>query len=116
ESAAQQQARLQWFREARFGLFIHWGVYAVPAGVWQGKSVGAEWIMNQGKIPVADYRAFAKDFTAVKYDPEAWAQLAADAGIKYVVITAKHHDGFTLYDSAYSDWNAVKASGAKRDL
>ncbi len=116
ETREQQDARLQWFREARFGLFIHWGVYAVPAGVWQGKSVGAEWIMNQGKIPVADYRAFAEKFTAAKYDPEAWAQLAADAGIKYVVITAKHHDGFALFDSAYSDWNAVKASGAKRDL
>ena len=116
ETTEQQEARLHWFREARFGLFIHWGVYAVPAGIWQGKSVGAEWIMNQGKIPVSDYKAFAQNFTAAKYDPQAWAQLAADAGIKYVVITAKHHDGFTLYDSAYSDWNAVKASGAKRDL
>jgi alpha-L-fucosidase len=84
--------------------------------MWQGRSVGAEWIMNQGKIPVADYRAFAEKFTAAKYDPVAWAQLAADAGIKYVVITAKHHDGFALYDSAASDWNAVKSSGAKRDL
>jgi alpha-L-fucosidase len=116
ESAAQQEARLQWFREARFGLFIHWGVYAVPAGFWQGKPTGAEWIMFQGKIPVADYRAFAQNFTAAKYDPQAWAQLAAAAGIKYVVITAKHHDGFALFDSAFSDWNAVKASGAKRDL
>jgi alpha-L-fucosidase len=116
ETPEQQEARLQWFREARFGLFIHWGVYAVPAGFWQGKPVGAEWIMFQGKIPVADYKAFARDFTAAKYDPAAWAQLAADAGVKYVVITAKHHDGFALYDSAYSDWNAVKASGAKRDL
>ena len=116
ETPQQQEERLRWFREARFGLFIHWGVYAVPAGVWQGKSIGAEWIMHQGKIPVADYKAFAKNFTASKYDPQAWAQLAADAGMKYVVITAKHHDGFTLYDSAHSDWNAVKASGAKRDL
>ncbi len=116
ETAAQQEARMKWFREARFGLFIHWGVYAVPAGVWQGKPTGAEWIMNQGKIPLADYKAFANDFTAAKYDPAAWAQLAADGGVKYVVITTKHHDGFTLFDSAYSDWNAVKASGAKRDL
>ena len=116
ETAPQQDARLQWFREARFGLFIHWGVYAVPAGFWQGKPVAAEWIMHRGKIPVADYRAFAEDFTAAKYDPTGWAQLAADAGVKYVVITAKHHDGFALYDSAYSDWNAVKSSGAKRDL
>jgi alpha-L-fucosidase len=110
------EARLRWFREARFGLFIHWGVYAVPAGFWQGKPTGAEWIMFQGKIPVADYRACAQNFIAAKYDPQAWAQLAADAGIKYVVITAKHHDGFALFDSAFSDWNAVKASGAKRDL
>lgn len=116
ETAEQQEARLKWFREARFGLFIHWGIYAVPAGFWQGRPVGAEWIMNQGKIPVADYKAFAKDFTAAKYDPKAWAQLAADAGMKYVVITTKHHDGFTLFDSTYSDWNAAKSSGAKRDL
>jgi alpha-L-fucosidase len=116
ETQAQQDARLQWFREARFGLFIHWGVYSVPAGFWQGKPVGAEWIMQQGKIPVADYKAFAQKFTAAKYDPQAWAQLAADAGMKYIVITAKHHDGFALFDSAYSDWNAVKASAAKRDL
>jgi alpha-L-fucosidase len=59
---------------------------------------------------------FAKNFTAAKYDPQAWAQLASDAGVRYVVITTKHHDGFALFDSAYSDWNAVKASGAKRDL
>ncbi len=116
ESPAQQEARLAWFREARFGLFIHWGIYAVPAGMWQGRSVGAEWIMNQGKIPVADYRAFAEKFTAAKYDPAAWAQLAADAGMKYVVITAKHHDGFALFDSAHSDWNAVKGAAARRDL
>ena len=116
ESPERTEARLRWFREARFGLFIHWGVYAVPAGFWQGKPTGAEWIMFQGKIPAAAYRAFARDFTAAKYDPEAWAQLAVDAGVKYVVITAKHHDGFALFDSAVSDWNAVKASGAKRDL
>jgi alpha-L-fucosidase len=116
EPAEQTEARLRWFREARFGLFIHWGVYAVPAGFWQGQPTGAEWIMFQGKIPVAAYRAFARNFTAAKYDPEAWAQLAAEAGVKYVVITAKHHDGFALFDSAVSDWNAVKASGARRDL
>jgi alpha-L-fucosidase len=115
ETHEQQDARLRWFREARFGMFIHWGVYAVPAGTWKDRH-GGEWIMNQAKIPVAEYRALAAQFTAARYDPDAWAQLAADAGMKYVVITAKHHDGFALFDSAYSDWNAVKASGAKRDL
>jgi len=117
-SADAAADRTQWFREARFGLFIHWGVYAVPAGEWQGKGVGGigEWIMRNAKISVADYRAFAQNFTAARYDPQAWARLARTAGTKYVVITAKHHDGFALYDSAASDWNAVQASSAKRDL
>jgi alpha-L-fucosidase len=108
ETPAARTARTRWFSRARFGIFIHWGVYSVPAH--------GEWYMNQGKVPVADYRAYAKDFTAAKYDPELWAQLFADAGAKYVVITAKHHDGFTMYDSRLSDWNAVKASAAGRDL
>ena len=116
ETPAEHDARLKWFREARFGMFIHWGTYSAMAGSWQGKPVTAEWIMNRAKISVADYRAHAQYFTASKYDPQAWAQLAEDAGAKYVVITAKHHEGFTLFDSAYSDWNAVKSSGAKRDL
>ena len=100
-------ARMKWFHDAHFGLFIHWGVYSVPAH--------GEWYMNNAKVPVATYKAFAKDFTAAKYDPQAWAALAKEAGVKYVVITAKHHDGFTMYDSRYSDWNAVKAA-AGRDL
>jgi len=108
ETPAARADRMKWFHDARFGLFIHWGVYAVPAR--------GEWYMNNGKVPAATYKAFAKDFTAAKYDPQAWAALAKEAGVKYVVLTAKHHDGFTLYDSAVSDWNAVKASGAGRDL
>ncbi|MDP9173778.1 MAG: alpha-L-fucosidase [Planctomycetota bacterium] len=116
EPADVTAARLKWFRQARFGMFIHWGVYAVPAGFWQGKPVTAEWIMNRAKIPVADYKALAQQFTASKYDPAAWAALAREAGMKYVVLTAKHHEGFALFDSAVSDWNAVKASGAHRDL
>ena len=116
ETREEHDARLKWFREARFGIFIHWGVYAALAGSWKGAPVTAEWIMNRAKISVADYKAQAANFTAAKYDPAAWAQLAQDAGARYVVITAKHHEGFTLYDSDYSDWNAVKASGAHRDL
>jgi alpha-L-fucosidase len=116
ETPAEHDARLKWFREARFGMFIHWGVFSSLGGYWQGKPVTAEWIMNRARISVADYKAQAKNFTAAKYDPQAWAQLAEDAGAKYVVITAKHHEGFVLYDSAASDWNAVKASGAHRDL
>jgi alpha-L-fucosidase len=118
ETREQHNARMKWFKEARFGMFIHWGVYSVPAGVWQGRDVSGigEWIYKHGKIPIKDYKAFAQDFTAAKYDPKAWADLAREAGMKYVVLTAKHHEGFALYDSKVSDWNAVKSSGAKRDL
>ncbi len=110
--------RMRWFDDARFGMFVHWGVYAVPAGEWQGKPIGGggEWILKIAKIPVADYKGFAKDFTAAKFDPSTWAKLAKAAGMKYVVITSKHHDGFALYDSAVTGWDAVDASGAKRDL
>jgi alpha-L-fucosidase len=118
ELSGQGEARLKWFKDARFGMFIHWGVYAVPAGVWQDKEIPGigEWILKNGKIPVADYKSFANDFNAANYDPQAWADLAKEAGMKYVVITSKHHDGFALYDSAASEWDAVNASAAKRDL
>jgi alpha-L-fucosidase len=109
--------RTEWFREARFGMFIHWGVYAVPAGEWKGetmRSIG-EWIMRFKKIPVEQYKAYADDFTAEHYDPAFWAELAERAGMKYVVITSKHHDGFALYDSAVSDWDVMN-SAAGRDL
>jgi alpha-L-fucosidase len=98
-------------------MFIHWGVYAVPAGKWQGKLVPSigEWIMKNGQIPVSNYKAFAQKFTASQYDPIAWVKLAKAVGMKYIVITAKHHDGFSLYDSAASDWDVMN-SGAKRDL
>ena len=108
ETPPAKAARMKWFHDARFGIFIHWGVYAVPAK--------GEWYMSNAKVPQATYRAFAKDFTAAKYDPAAWAALFEEAGAKYMVITAKHHDGFTLYDSKVSDWNAVKAAAAHRDL
>jgi len=99
-------------------MFVHWGVYAVPGGVWQGREIPGigEWILKNGKIPIADYKSFANEFSAAKYDPQAWADLAKEAGMKYVVITSKHHDGFALYDSAASEWDAVNASPAKRDL
>jgi len=117
ESEPANEDRTQWFRDARFGMFIHWGVYAVPAGEWEGETIRGigEWIMRFRKIPVEKYKSYAPDFTAEHYDPGFWADLAQKAGMKYVVITSKHHDGFALYDSAVSDWD-VMASGAKRDL
>lgn len=107
ETEAERDARMQWFREARFGMFIHWGVYAVPAGEWDGKKYGGgvEWIQSYAKIPVADYQPLAQRFNPLKYDPEAWVKLAKDAGMKYLVITSKHHDGFCLWDSAHTDWD-----------
>ena len=110
--------RMAWWREARFGMFIHWGVYSIPAGTWDGRQIGniGEWIMNRGKIPVMDYRNMAKEFNPVKYDPEAWVIMAKNAGMKYIVITSKHHDGFALFDSDASDWNAVDATKYGKDL
>ena len=113
-----REARMKWWRNARFGMFIHWGVYAVPAGTYKDKRIEGigEWIMLRGKIPVAEYRAYAQQFNPVKYDPNAWAVLAKDAGMKYVVITSKHHDGFALYDSKVTDWDIVDATPYKKDV
>ena len=104
ETPAQRDARMKWWREARFGLFIHWGVYSVPAGFYHGQAVNGigEWIMNRGKIPVAEYRAFAKQFNPVKFDADQWVRIAKEAGMKYIVITSKHHDGFAMFDSQAS--------------
>jgi alpha-L-fucosidase len=110
--------RMNWWREARFGMFIHWGVYAVPAGVYKGQKINriGEWIMNRGKIPVAEYQQFAKEFNPVKYDPDAWVRMAKDAGMKYIVITGKHHDGFALFDSKASKWDMADATPYGKDL
>jgi alpha-L-fucosidase len=117
ETPSQRDARMKWWREARFGMFIHWGVYSVPAGIYKGKQVAGigEWIMNHGKIPVTDYREFAKQFNPVKYNADEWVRLAKQAGMKYIVITSKHHDGFAMFDSQASDWNIMKASAFGRD-
>ena len=115
ETKEQRDERMAWWREAKFGMFIHWGVYAVLAGEY-GDVRDAEWIMRAGKIPLDRYREYAKKFTAEHFDPSAWADLAATAGMRYVVITAKHHDGFALYPSEVTDWDAMDAAGAKRDL
>jgi len=110
--------RMSWWREARFGMFIHWGVYAIPAGSWNGRPIGGigEWIMNRGKIPVNDYQAMAKQFNPVRYDPDAWVRMAKDAGMKYIVITSKHHDGFALFETKASKWNVVDHTVYGKDL
>jgi len=115
---SSQDQRMKWWREARFGIFIHWGVYAVPAGTHNGQKINriGEWIMNRGKISVAEYKQYAKQFNPTKYDPDAWARMASQAGMKYLVITAKHHDGFALFDSKASEWDVVDATPYKQDL
>lgn len=118
ESAQQRDNRMAWWREAKFGMFIHWGVYAVPAGTYQDAEVPGigEWILRNAQIPVATYRQFASRFNPVHYQPETWADLARDAGMRYVVITAKHHDGFALFPSDASDWDVADATPWKQDL
>ena len=110
--------RLAWFHEAKYGLFIHWGLYAIPAGEWKGKRIPGigEWIMNRAQIPVKEYEQLAAQFNPVKFDADQWVQLAKDAGMKYIVITAKHHDGFALYDSTVSTFDVVDATPFKRDV
>ena len=112
-----RQARLAWFRDAKYGLFIHWGLYAIPAGEWKGKRIPGigEWIMFRTPVPVAEYEQLAKQFNPVKFDADAWVQLAQDAGMRYMVITSKHHDGFAMYGSKVSPYNVVDATPFHRD-
>ena len=98
ESPDAFDARLEWWRDARFGMFIHWGAYSVPAGIYEDEPVrglGA-WIMNTAQIPISEYETFAKQFNPIMFDAEEWVRIAKDAGMKYIVITSKHHDGFGL--------------------
>ena len=117
ECGSTHDQRMQWWREARFGMFIHWGVYSVPAGVWKGdqsKHIG-EWLMLDYKIPVAEYAELTKKFNPVKFNADDFVATAKDAGMKYIVITAKHHDGFAMFHSKTSPYNIYDATPFKRD-
>ena len=117
ETAGQHDERMAWFRDARFGMFIHWGLYAQAGGEWKGKREPyyGEWIMKQQRIPVADYAALAQDFDPSAYDADRWVAAAKSAGMKYIVITTKHHDGFAMFKSAASPYNIVDATPFGRD-
>ena len=115
--------RMQWWREARFGLFIHWGLYSLLGGEWEGKDHGkemggasAEWIMLRAPVPTEDYKKLAEQFNPVKFDAKAWVTIAKEAGMKYMVITAKHHDGFCLFDTKHTDYDIMDATPFKRDV
>ena len=118
KNTLSKDERMDWWRQARFGMFIHWGLYAVPAGEWKGEKVPGigEWIMERAKIPVSEYEPLAKQFNPVKFDAEQWVQIAKNAGMKYIVITSKHHDGFCLWDTKYTDYDVIDATPFKRDI
>jgi alpha-L-fucosidase len=117
ETKEQHEARMAWWKDARFGMFIHWGIYSVPAGTYDGKQIPGigEWIMNRGKIPVARYAEYAKEFNPVEFNADAWVSIAKNAGMKYLVITSKHHDGFAMFHSETSPYNIYDATPFKRD-
>jgi alpha-L-fucosidase len=117
ETATQREARMRWWKDARFGMFIHWGLYSIPAGTWQGKQIpsAGEWIMNTDSIPVADYKALAPQFNPTAFSAHDIVALAKAAGMKYIVITAKHHDGFAMFDSKADPFNIVTATPFHRD-
>lgn len=108
---------LEWFKNAKFGIFIHWGLYAELGGQWKGKDYfgSGEWIMHRAKIPYREYAAEASRFNPVDFNADQWADIIARAGAKYMVITAKHHEGFAMFDSKVTDFDIVDATPYKKD-
>lgn len=100
--------KLEWFRDAHFGMFIHWGLYSVAGGTWEGKR--GQFIMDDFKVPVKSYEKLAAQFNPTKFDADAWVKAAHDAGMKYICFTSKHHEGFAMYESKVSPYNIVDAT------
>ncbi len=115
ETSAERDQRMAWWREARFGLFIHWGLYAVPAGEWKEGKNHAEWIRTTAQIPLEEYDKFIPQFNPVQFNADEWVSMAKAAGMKYIVITSKHHDGFCLFDSKETDFD-VMSTPFQRDI
>ena len=107
---------IQWFQDAKLGMFVHWGLYSQTAGEWKGHPTrGGEHFMLYERIPLKEYALIANDFNPTEFDAEKWVKTAKDAGIKYIVYTTKHHDGFAMYDSKCSDYNIVKRTPYAKD-
>ncbi len=118
ESTADRDQRMGWWRDATFGMFIHWGAYAVPAGEYKGKEVKGvgEWIMHTANIPISEYETYVRSFNPVQFNAKEWVAIAKNAGMKYIVITSKHHDGFSLWDSKVSTYDIMDAAPYKKDI
>jgi alpha-L-fucosidase len=114
----QRDDKMEWWRDARFGMFIHWGLYAIPAGEYNGEKTDriGEWIMNHMHIPIKEYEKYAAQFNPEKFDADEWVSILKDAGMKYLVITSKHHDGFCLWDSEVTEYDIIDASPFDRDI
>ena len=108
QPTAENLKSREWFQDARFGLFIHWGVYSVLGD--------GEWVMNNQKIPIASYEKIPAFFNPTQFNPAEWVQIAKDAGMKYITVTSKHHDGFAMFDSKISDYNIVKRTPYGKDV
>ena len=106
---------MEWWREARFGMFIHWGLYSIPAGAWEDKTTHGEWIRQTAQIPIEVYDQFIGEFNPLKFDADEWVRMAKAAGMKYIVLTSKHHDGFCLFNSNYTDFDIMNTP-FKRDV
>ena len=119
ETPEQKEQRMAWYKEAKFGMFIHWGPYSALAGEWNGKQVEvgdiAEWIMQRLQIPRDEYREMAKNFNPVEFDAEGIVRLAKDAGMRYLIFTSKHHDGFAMYHSKVSKYNIIDWTAYESD-
>jgi len=116
ERKEAKDARMAWWRQARFGMFIHWGIYSVPAGKYGDRDTYGEWIMHNAKIPIPEYEKYAEQFNPVKFDADEWVRIAKEAGMKYMVITSKHHDGFSMFDSKVSGYDIIDSTPYKRDV
>ena len=118
EDEAKLEAAKKWFKEAQYGMMVHWGLYALLGGEWKGRVMPgiAEWAQSYFRIPIAEYSRLATAFNPLYFNADEWVQIARDAGMKYIVFTSKHHDGFAMFHSKVSKYNVVDATPFKRDV